>query len=277
MLRLRDVLLVCISALLCSCAKIPFTNGDTTICHDTVDNRFRVVMANDNVDISLRHCDTDHVAGSYVITTGENLIRNIKIENPVHKIDGKDSISFDTITIHNYNKMNWLRSYDYELSVTLYYDSISEIVFNSNGTLDTDVVKGTFIPGAGQGDEYTGAMRRVKLTIDGGSGDVKVKTDCFQLDTDYDFGTAKVFLEGKSPIATTHCSYNSHGPIDARLLWTNYHYVYHYGTNYVYVYAKHMVNAYNYNNGVINYVYDSETNTPEMLDTIGPNIGPIIP
>lgn len=277
MLRLRNVLLVCISALLCSCGKVPLSNGETTTLQDTVNSSFRVVMAYDNVDILLRHADADHVAGSYKITTGENLIRNIKIENPVHKIDGKDSVSLDTIEIHNYNELNWVRPYDYELKVVLYYDSISEIVCNSNGTIETDIMKGTYIPGAGSGDEYTGAMRSLKLRINGGSGDVKVKVDCFQLDTDYDFGTAKVFLEGRSPIATTHCSYNSHGPIDAKSLWTNYHYVYHYGTNYVFVYARHMVNAYNYNNGVIQYVYDPQANIPQVIDTVGQYIGPLIP
>ena len=270
MLRLRNSLLVCISVLLCSCGKVPLSNGDTTTQYDTVNGSFRVVMAYDNVDILLRSCDPDHVAGSYSVTTGENLIQNIKIENPVHKINDKDSISTDTITIHNYNQLNWLRPYDYELKVTLYYDTISEIVFNSNGTLETDELKGTLIPDEGE-------KRRVKLKIDGGSGDLKVKVDCFQLDTDYDFGTARVFLYGRSPIANTHCSYNSHGPIDAVSLWTNYHYVYHYGTNYINVYAKHTVSAHNYNNGVIQYVDDPENDTPQELDTVGLNIRPLMP
>lgn len=276
MLRLRNVLLVCISALLCSCSKSPISNGATTSYRDTIDPRFRVVMAYDNVDVVLRHADWSHVAGSYQIVTGDQLISNIKVENPVHKINGKDSIFYDTITIHNYNTLNWLRPYDYELKVTLFYDSISEIVFNSNGTVETDALKGTYVPG-GHEDEYTGALRRVKLRIEGGSGDLKVKTDCFQLDTDYNFGTARVFLEGRSPITTTHCSYNSHGPIEARSLWTNFHYIFHYGTNYVNVFARHSVNANNYNNGVIQYVYDPEQHIPEELYTVGSNIIPVQP
>ena len=276
MQRLRNVLLVCVSALLCSCAKAPLTNGDTVSRTDTVDGRFGVVMLYDNVDVILRHCDGDHSPGSYRITTGKNLIDNIKVENPVRKINGKDSLMTDTVMIHNYNRLNWIRPYDYELKLELYYKSISEIVFNSNGMLETDaiqgVAKGETTP-KGDGKTDSGI---IKLTVEGGSGDVKLRVDCFQLDTEYAFGTAKVYLSGTSPIANTNCGYDSHGPVDARGLWTNYHFIHHYGTNYVKAFAKHEISAHNYNNGVIQYVADTVLHLPETLDTSGMNIIPLM-
>lgn len=276
MQKLRNVLLVCASALLFSCAKSPFSNGETATRLDTVDS-VRVVMVYDNIDVVLRHADADHIAGSYQITTGENLIDKIKVEHPVHKINGKDIISYDTVTIRNYNTLNWMRPYDYELKLTLFYDSISEIVFNSNGKLETDIMKGVSKPDEHEDDIWGFGDREMKLTITGGSGDVNLKTDCFQLVTKYEFGTAKVFIEGKSSIATTYCSYNSHGPVNATNLWSNYHYIFHYGTNYINAFAKHEISAGNYNNGEIYYVVSADGSVPEVLDTIGPRIHPFMP
>lgn len=271
MQKLEYVLLVCVSTLLYSCGKAPLTNGDTITQLGTIDSTFRVVMLYDNVDIVLRHADDNHAKGSYQITTGANLINNIKIENPIHAQD----TSYDTITIRNYNVLNWMRPYDYELKLTLYYDSISEIVFNSNGSLDTDLLKGVVKKKENSVDTWGFGDRCIKLSVNGGSGDINLRVDCYQLDTDYAFGTAKVFISGRSPITTTYCNYNCHGPIDARNLWTNYHYINHYGTNYVYAFARHQISAHNYNNGVIYYMVNTEQHLPETLDTIGSNIQPL--
>lgn len=284
MRSLPNRFLACISLLLlCSCAKSPFSNGLSTTREGKMDDRFRVLVANDNVDISLQQATETHPAGSYLVSAGDNIIDKILVENPSHKTDTGTVVSYDTVVIHNDNRLNWLRPYDTEIKVTLYYDSIREVVFNSNGNLHSDALHGVAEPGISttvnsQGDTIVTNTHLYCLYVNviGGSGDLNLRVQCDRLSTNYMFGTARVNLKGRCPITFTYTSYNSHGPTDARDLWTNYHYIYHYGTNIVYAFAKHQIDANIYNNGIIRYRKDPNGAYPEVpLDDSLPNIEPI--
>lgn len=284
MRSLRNQFLACISLLLlCACAKSPFSNGLSSTKNGQVDDHFRVLVANDNVDISLQHATETHPAGSYLVTAGDNIIDKILVEHPTYKTDTGTITYYDTVLIHNDNRFNWLRPYDTEIKVTLYYDSIREVIFNSNGNLQSDVLYGVAEPGTtttvnNEGDTITTntLLYHLYVNVTGGSGDLNLRVQCDRLNTNYIFGTARVILKGRCPITYTYTSYNSHGPTDARDLWTNYHYIYHYGTNIVYAFAKHQIDANIYNNGVIRYRKDPNGAYPEVpLDDSLPNIEPI--
>ncbi len=283
MQRIRNALLACISLLLCSCAKTPFSNGLPALRTDAVSERFRVVMANDNVDIQLQHATANHPAGTYVVKAGESIIDKILVEHPTYKNDTGTLVSYDTVIIRNENRLNWLRPYDTEISVTLYYDAIREIVFNSNGNLRSDVLCGvpepvvlTIVGHDSIPHLVDTLLNHLYVNVAGGSGDLDLKVQCDRLSTDYVFGTARVKLEGKCPITFTYTSYNSHGPVDALNLWTNFHYIYHYGTNIVYAFAKHQIDINIFNNGILKYKKDPSGTYPEVpLDDTQPNIVPI--
>lgn len=273
MKRVPTVLLVLISLLLCSCSKdIFFSNGPTTQTIRMVPGRFRFIEMYDNVDVKLVHSDgTGNDSTTLVkITTGENLVPAITTE-----------IHGDTLFIRNENVLNWIRPYDYPLETIVYYDTLYKIVFNSNGNLSSDTLRGYNRPTS---DTVNHFLSHLYLRVEGGSGDIKLLTHCDRLHTNYEFGTSAVTIEGDARIAYTTTSYNSHGLFDASRLETNIHYVYASGTNITKVKAFHQVQIENNNNGVNYYIeypgtkttYQYEpslhTNVPVTLDVTCPEI-----
>ena len=272
MQRAPLLFLAFVSLLLSSCSKeIFFSNGDIKDETRRLEGSFKVIELCDNVNVYLKH-RTDSMAPGHThiqLRTGENLLPNITTE--IHE---------DTLTIHNENILNWIRPYDITLDMTVYYDSIREIIFLSNGNLYTDTLRG-----------YTmfdlDSLSHLYLNVEGGSGDIQLLTHCRRLHTTYNFGTATVALSGDARIAFTSASYNCHGPIDATKLETNIHYIYSHGTNVIKAKAYHEINANNHNNGYVYYLkytgqYWSETsqsylpvNCPEIVNVNGDNIYPL--
>lgn len=273
MKRVPTVLLVLTSLLLVSCNKdIFFSNGPTSQITRKVPGTFRYLEMCDNVDINLIH--SSEVANDSTtiikITTGENLLD--KIGTTIHG---------DTLVITNDNKLNWLRPYDYPLVATVYYDSIYMIIFNSNGNLTSDTLRGYDKPSS---DTTEAPLSHLYLQVDGGSGDINLLTRCDRLYTNYNFGTSAITVKGDARIAYTTTSFNSHGPFDAQELETNIHYVYANGTSTIKVKAFHQVQIKNKNNGVNYYLeyvghkhsyeYDSTThyNVPTTIEVICPEM-----
>lgn len=270
MQRALPIFLAFVSLLLSSCGKdVFFSNGPTIDEDRSVEGIFQVLEMYDNVDVKLiqRNGQGDPGCTPIHVQTGENLMPNIHTE-----------IHGDTLTIRNDNILNWMRPYDYPLSVTVYYDSIYKIVFNSNGNLQTDTILGV---SSATKDE---ALSTVRLSIEGGSGNIDLNVNCRRLHINYEFGTACLTAKGDARIAYTSTSYNSHGPIDALGLETNIHYIYAYGTNDIKAKAFHEIHARNKNNGSIYYlkyigerwsyqIHDFEdVHCPEVVTLDGSNI-----
>lgn len=271
MQRAPLLFLAFVSLLLTSCGKeIFFSNGELTDENRQLEGSFKVIEMYDNVNVNLTHRTPTQASGHTFIhlCTGENLLPNISTE-----------IHGDTLTIRNENILNWIRPYDITLDMTVYYDSIQEIIFLSNGNLKTDTLRGYLMP-----DIDT--LSHLYLNIEGGSGDIQLLTHCRRLHTMYNFGTSTLTLKGDARIAYTSTSYNCHGPIDATALETNIHYVYSYGTNNIKVKAYHEVNASNQNNGFVYYLqytgqrWNNTTQSyepiscPELVNLSGDNIYP---
>ena len=154
----NHIFLVFFSLLLCSCGKDIFSNGPVVEEDRTVHGNYQVIELLDNVDVTLIHRKEEMTPGHIHLRTCENLIEKIGTE-----------IHGDTLTISNNNKFNWLRPYDYPLYMTVYYDTVKEIIFNSNGNLSTDTLYGYTRPDID-------SLSHLFVNISGGSGDVKVLT-----------------------------------------------------------------------------------------------------
>lgn len=271
MQRAPLLFLAFVSLLLSSCGKeIFFSNGDTKDEIRRLEGGFSVIEMYDNVNVHLKHrADTMAPGLTHIyLRTGENILPNITTE--IHE---------DTLTIHNENILNWLRPYDITIDMTVYYDSIREIIFLSNGDLRTDTLRGYMML-----DLDT--LPHLYINVEGGAGDIQLLTHCRRLHTTYNFGTATLTLTGDARIAYTSASYNCHGPIDATGLETNIHYIYSYGTNTIKAKAYHEINANNHNNGYVYYLKYTEqlwnetsqsyssVSCPEIVNVNGDNIYP---
>lgn len=264
MKRKPDILLLaCISLLCFSCKK--FSNGDVTERQYIVDSPFQVIELCDNVNVKLKHSDAANPAGKVIVKTGENLIDLIttKIEEQAIEVDtdyGTDTLFFNKLVIRNENTLDFLRPYDYTLDMTVYYDTLLKIFFNSNGIITTDTLRGyeyltdfstdnDSVPGT-----FYSLAPNLLLEIEGGSGEFTVLTNCYRLITKYAQGTSNINVKGLVERAETFGDYESHGIINGIDLEANlYHRVIYYGTNTVYAKAFRRIIAKNDNIGRIFY------------------------
>ena len=261
--KLDILLLACISLLCFSCKK--FSNGDVTERQYIVDSPFQVIELCDNVNVKLKHSDAANPTGKVIVKTGENLIDLIttKIEEQAIEVDtdyGTDTLFFNKLVIRNENTLDFLRPYDYTLDMTVYYDTLLKIFFNSNGIITTDTLRGyeyltdfstdnDSVPGT-----FYSLAPNLLLEIEGGSGEFTVLTNCYRLITKYAQGTSNINVKGLVERAETFGDYESHGIINGIDLEANlYHRVIYYGTNTVYAKAFRRIIAKNDNIGRIFY------------------------
>lgn len=254
--KLGIILLACISLSCFSCKK--FSIGDETTQTRLLDKAFQIVEMNDNVNITLKHCDLNNPAGKIIITTGENLIDNIGTEIEELNID---TITFNKLVIRNGNTMDFIRPYEYTLDMTVYYDSLFKIIFNSNAEVSTDTLRGyNFWTDFSEGNDSLSTtsyelMPNLLIEADGGSGNLNVLTNCYRLLTLQRHGTANICFSGYAERAETSGEYDSHGIIDGKGLEANvYHTVHYSGTNTVIAKAFNHVNITNENIGRVYYV-----------------------
>ena len=269
--KLDIFLLACISVLLGSCDK--FSNGDVVEKEYTLSEPFQVVEMRDNVNVTLKHCDADHRSGFIHIETGENLIDRITTEIEEYVDEENDTIKFNKLVIRNENTMDYLRPYDYTLEMTVYYDTIYSLIFNSNATIVTDTLRGYNILThftSYDGNEFDSLAPCLNLEVCDGSGDFTVLLNCCKLKTRYLSGTSTITIKGTSASSIVTGGYNCHGIIDGKEMEANWSQVSYAGTNTVYVKTFDQLYLYNYNIGRIYYVKYNKLKTviiyPHFVD-----------
>lgn len=258
--KLDILLLACISLLCFSCKE--FSNGTVTEKQYTMGTPFQVIELCDNVNVTLKHSDAINPAGKVIIRTGENLIDRITTEIEEQQIEvdtdnGTDTLLFNKLVIRNENTLDFLRPYDYTLDMTVYYDTLLKIFFNSNGSITTDTLRGyNYLTDFSTEDDSTvySLEPNLLLEIIGGSGEFTILTNCYRLITKYAQGTSNITIRGLVERAETFGDYECHGIINDINLEANlYHRVIYYGTNTVYTKAFKQIIARNDNIGRIFY------------------------
>ncbi len=232
------VLFFLVSLTATSCSKV-FTNGAPVTEHRNLGQRFETICIYNNVNVKLVNSDHQGID----LTCPENLIEKVTTE-----------VKGDSLIIKNENEYNWLRSYDYSIDMTVYYDSLREITYASIGDLRCiDSIRGygalvsdTITIGAdttgidttqiGIDSVMTYWNRSFVLRIKEGSGDINLCFDCDVLKTVFSFGTSKVTLCGVAGYAEHYVK--SYGCIHAEALNSNIVKVISESTNDTYVWAR---------------------------------------
>ena len=232
------VLFFLVSMLTSSCTKMDqlFNNGKPVTEQREVGQRFSAISMYNNVNVKLVQSNRPHLE----LTCPENLIEKVTTE-----------VTGDTLIIKNENEHNWLRSYDYSIDLTVYYDSLREITYFSNGDLRcTDSLKGystlsidTISIDSLNIDTIEAYWNRgFTLRIKEGSGDIDLCLNCDVLKTVFSYGTSKITLHGTAGYAEHYIK--SYGCIHAEALNSNIVKVMSESTNDIYVWARSQLVAY---------------------------------
>ena len=231
--NLTAVLFFLVSLLMLSCTKMDqlFNNGDPVTEQRSIGQYFDAISIYNNVNVHLVRDSHPRME----LTCPENLIENITTE-----------VNGSTLVIKNENTHNWIRSYDYSIDLTIYYDSLSRIQYASIGTLTcADSIYGKT---SKQLDSITQANDTIYshptsfiLSIIEGSGDIDLTFKCNVVKSIFSNGTSKVTLRGEAGYAEHYI--RSYGTIRAETLNTNIVKVDSKSTNDIYVWARHQLIA----------------------------------
>lgn len=240
------VLFSLVSLLTVSCSKIAFTNGEP-ITENRPLGHFRAISIHNNVNVKLLQSDHPNLE----ITCPRNLIENVTTQ-----------IVGDTLVIKNENTLSWIRSFDYSIDLTIYYDSLREVNFASIGELKSaegDSIRGIKTPQIStvSVDSPVIFPTSFNLNVMEGSGNIDLTIGCDILKHRFTNGTSHVTLKGK-------CGYSEHasrsyGTIHAENLSSNFVYVESESTNDIYVWAKTGLRVWLYSIGNIYYKGNPET------------------
>lgn len=237
------VLFFLVSLALASCSKL--TNGDVITEERFITSGFSAVSIYNNVNVRLVQSDRPHLE----LTCPKNLIDKVTTEL---------SPTGDTLIIKNENNLNWLRSFDYSIDLTVYYNNLREINYASIGDLKSeDPLHGylsqltdTLI----NGNDTTYSHSYVKaffININEGSGDIDLNFDCEVVKNKFGNGTSKVTFRGSCGYAELIT--RSYGLIDASQLNANIVRVKSESSNDVYVWAQSQLVVLLYSIGNIYY------------------------
>ena len=234
MKRNRIAILFFLVSLMTSCSKVDalFNNGEPVTEQRNLDQRFNAISMFNNVNVKLVQDNHQHLE----LTCPKNLIGKVTTE-----------IIGDTLFIKNENDFNWLRSFDYSIDLTVYFDSLQTIDYASIGNLIcTDSIKGI-------GQQYIDTIwsRSVFLNIKEGSGNVDLTVNCNILKNDFSNGTAEVTLRGKVGYAEHYL--RSYGLVHAEHLNSNIASVSSESTNDIYVWARTILTVHIYSIGNVYY------------------------
>lgn len=235
------ILFSLVSLLAASCSKMDqlFNNGEPITVQREVNHRFTTISMYNNVNVRLVHDNRPRLE----LKCPENLIEKVTTE-----IDG------DTLYIKNENDYNWLRSYDYSIDLTIYYDSLRQINFASVGDLlCTDSIKGIrdlTIDSTGTSIDtlWTSIFY---LNINEGCGDIDLSFDCNVVKSNFGNGTSHVTLRGLSEY--TEIIMRSYGVVHAEYLSSNFIRVQSHSTNDAYVWARNKLTVWLYSIGNVYY------------------------
>ena len=235
------VLFFLVSLMAASCSKMDqlFNNGEPVTEHREVAHRFSAISMYNNVNVKLVQSSYPHLE----LTCPKNLIEKVTTE-----IEG------DTLVIKNENEYNWLRSFDYSIDLTVYYDSLRQINFASVGDLlCTDSIKGI----AEQTIDSTGGfidtitIHNFNLNINEGCGDIDLTFNCNVVKNNFGNGTSKVTFRGKAEY--TEIIMRSYGVVHAENLNSNFVRVQSHSTNDAYVWARSKLTVWLYSIGNVYY------------------------
>jgi len=230
--------LVSLAATSCSKVDALFNNGEPVAETREVDHFSTITMYN-NVNVKLVHDSHPHLE----LTCPKNLIGKVTT-----KVEG------DTLFIRNENDFNWLRSYDYSIDLTVYYDSLHEVNFASIGTLRcTDSIRGYGQLNIDTIDSIVNPhwVREFYLKINEGCGDIDLTLASSVVKNYFVNGTSCVTLRGKAEY--TEVIMRSYGLVHAENLHSNFVRVNSYSTNDAYVWARTKLTARLYSIGNVYY------------------------
>ena len=248
------ILFFLVSLMVASCSKVDtlFNNGEPITEQRELGHRFVAISMYNNVNVKLVHDNHPRLE----LTCPKNLIEKITTE-----FDG------DTLYIKNENDYNWLRSYDYSIDLTVYYDSLRLINFASVGDLRcSDSIKGMFeksIDTIGMSidttetsidtiwDIETSWIQSFNLNINEGCGDIDLTLDCDVVKSNFGNGTSFVTLKGLAEY--TEIIMRSYGVIHAENLNSNFVRVQSHSTNDAYVWARTKLTVWLYSIGNVYY------------------------
>ena len=235
------VLFFLVSLMAASCSKMDqlFNNGEPVTERREVAHRFNAISMYNNVNVKLVQSSYPHLE----LTCPKNLIEKVTTE-----IEG------DTLIIKNENEYNWLRSFDYSIDLTVYYDRLRQINFASVGDLlCTDSIKGI----AEQTIDSTGGfidtitIHNFNLNINEGCGDIDLTFNCNVVKNNFGNGTSKVTFRGKAEY--TEIIMRSYGVVHAEELNSNFVRVQSHSTNDAYVWARSKLTVWLYSIGNVYY------------------------
>ena len=213
--NLIAVLFFLVSLLTASCSK--FSNGEPVTEQRSIGQRFNTLCMFNNVNVNLVHSSNPHME----LTCPKNLVANIFTE-----------VVGDTLIIRNNNDFNWLRSYDYTIDLTVYYDSLSEINFASTGRLTSlDTIRGMSIL-----DSLQSTVNCFTLQVTEGCGDIDLTLKCDVFHNRFTNGTSDVVLHGLTSYSDHDLQ--SYGKVDASDLNSNFVRVQSKSTNDTYVLVR---------------------------------------
>lgn len=178
------------------------------------------------------------------LTGGKNILPLIQCE-----------VINDTLYINNNNTCNWARSYDREINITLYCDSLEGIVNRSTGKLlSTDTIR----------NKNTFTLKGKAM-----NGETNLTLSANRMDFNYLDGTSTVYLSGKVNIASFYCK--SLGYIEASNLFSGETIVNHYGTGELNVYSSIYLRGWINHTGNVYY-----NGSPKTIDVDEFNSGELI-
>lgn len=220
------VLFFLVSIVMASCTKMDtlFNNGEPITEQRSVEKDFNAISMSNNVNVKLVHDRQPRLE----LTCPKNLIEKVTTE-----------IVGDTLYIKNENDFNWLRSFDYSIDLTVYYDSLRLINYASIGNLlCTDTIKGIaeLTIDSTEMTLDTTWTNSFYLNINEGCGNIDLTFDCGVLKTRFNNGTSEVTLRGQS--SYTEINMRSYGVVHAENLNSNFVRVQSYSTNDAYVWAR---------------------------------------
>ena len=248
------ILFFLVSLIATSCSKVDalFSNGELTTESRELNHRFTAISMYNNVNVKLVHDSHPHME----LRCPKNLIEKVTTE-----IDG------DTLYIKNENEYNWLRSYDYSIDLTVYYDSLRQINFASVGDLRcSDSIRGIpemSIDTIGMSIDTTEIgidttwniqtdwIRNFNLNINEGCGDIDLTLNCDVVKTNFGNGTSKVTLSGVAEY--TEIIMRSYGVVHAENLNSYFVRVQSHSTNDAYVWARTKLTVWLYSIGNVYY------------------------
>lgn len=218
--------LVSLMAVSCSKSGNIFSNGKPVTQERQLDTRFDAVRMHNNVNVELIQSNTPHIE----ITCPENLIDRITA-----------NVEDGMLVIRNENKFNWLRNFDYECNMKVFYDSINRIEFASIGNLTTrDSLRGfavfDTIKDIEENDSTIIKKQTFNLNVTEGSGDIDLLFSCDILKNGISNGTSDVTLKGN--VGYAEHLLKSYGKLDARDLNTNIITIQSNTTNDAYIWAR---------------------------------------